>query len=110
MLMSKIIETLQNTIGELATKKLIDVHGGTRIGISQKVNHHNKITKLIGVLAMTKLCYIFRGCSLYIPKDTKQKLANRNRKIITDLNEGVSVSKLARKYDLSTRQIRTIIS
>ena len=68
-----------------------------------------EIVDVIGYQAMLKLCETFAGCSIYIPNGKSLKLAQRNRLIKSDRLAGAEIKTLAMKYQLTTRQIFSIL-
>lgn len=69
----------------------------------------NEIIELIGFEATLKLCDAYAGCSLYIPNAKAVKLAERNRCIKADRLAGAEIKQLAIKYQLTGRQIFSIL-
>ena len=67
------------------------------------------LIELIGYEAVIKLCNIYAGCTLYIPTGKALKLAQRNRLIKADRLEGNEIKTIAIKYQLTTRQIFSIL-
>ena len=67
------------------------------------------LIELIGYEAVIKLCNIYAGCTLYIPTGKALKLAQRNRLIISERLAGAEIKTLAMKYQLTTRQIFSIL-
>ena len=69
----------------------------------------DEIVDLIGYDAALRLCNFYAGCSLYIPTGKALKLAQRNRLIKADRLEGAEIKTIAIKYQLTTRQIFSIL-
>ena len=70
----------------------------------------NEIIELIGLEAALKLCNAFAGCRLYIPKhDAIIKRAKRNELIKADKLAGETIRSIAIKYQLTDRQILSIL-
>ncbi len=66
------------------------------------------VADAVGVAAAKKLLTIFGGESIYFPKPEGIIRASRDRKIYEEFT-GTNFRHLARKYRLTTRQIRSII-
>lgn len=63
----------------------------------------------IGARNARKLCRSFGGSTLYIPKLDGIDRPRRNRQILQEAANGVSVAQLCISYGLSDRQIRRIL-
>jgi Mor family transcriptional regulator len=68
-----------------------------------------EIIDVIGYQAMLKLSETFAGCSIYIPSGKSLKLAERNRLIKSERLAGAEIKTLAMKYQLTTRQVFSIL-
>ncbi len=55
------------------------------------------------------LCTFYGGCTLYIPNAKGLKLAQRNQRIKSDRLAGAEINQLAINYQLSDRQICSIL-
>lgn len=66
------------------------------------------LLELIGQEAFNRVVAVFQGDRIYFPK--KITIDNRNTLIIEQNNAGTSVSALARRWGLSRRRVRQIIS
>lgn len=69
-----------------------------------------EIAELIGVDNAIKLAQEFRGCSVYICNIDSVLRKVRNKHIRDGFDKGDTITNLARKYRLSTRQIQYILS
>ena len=70
----------------------------------------DEIIRVIGYEAVLLLARHYGGCSLYIPNEKALKWAKRNMLIKEDRLAGMQVNNLARKYQLTTRQIFSILA
>lgn len=70
---------------------------------------HREIAEYIGVDAYKKLVYLCGGELLYIPKLSKLTRDERNRNLISEF-DGKNYRQLAKKYSLSERRVREIVS
>lgn len=66
------------------------------------------LVETIGEEAARKLCRMYGGESLYIPKADTIERADRRERIIRAYN-GSNVRALAEQYDLTPRRIRQIV-
>lgn len=91
------------TIGTDATRRLIEVYGGSPLYIPQCHLDH-PITDAVGEHAARLLCARFGGSRVIVPLGQRLALERRNKAIQADREAGLSVAALARKYRLSLRQ------
>ena len=72
----------------------------------------DKLFLLLSILGKEKalaLCAEFGGSSIYIPKQETLNRELRNKEIIEEYKNGVSLHQLRKKYQLSETTLRTII-
>ena len=72
----------------------------------------DKLFLLLSILGEEKalaLCAEFGGSSIYIPKQETLNRELRNKEIIEEYKNGVSLHQLRKKYQLSETTLRTII-
>ena len=69
-----------------------------------------EVVEVVGMEGAIKLCEVFGGLEIYIPKMDYLKRMERNR-AIADAYDGTqgSILLLAREYKLSSNQIRVIL-
>ncbi|MBF0402285.1 MAG: helix-turn-helix domain-containing protein [Magnetococcales bacterium] len=97
-------------LGLGSTLQLVKSHGGTRLFIPKqaKVQHH--LADLLGIEQARRLSNHFGGESLTIPRMANAMRGKRNREIVRRYDRGESVRVLAHAYNLTDRQIYTILS
>lgn len=66
------------------------------------------LVEVVGEEAADKLCRMYGGESLYIPKADTIEAVARRAKIISEYNGG-NIKALAAKYGLTSRRIRQIV-
>ncbi|MCE7915392.1 MAG: hypothetical protein DYH15_12130 [Nitrosomonas sp. PRO4] len=96
-------------IGVNNVLKIIAKWGGTRLYVPVAINEQHPIAQLIGIKAAEKLVSYCGGDYIEPPVGLVAKLSIRNAQIKED-NKAMSQSQLARKYNLTIRQIRNILS
>ena len=72
----------------------------------------DKLFLLLSILGEEKalaLCAEFGGSSIYIPKQETLNRELRNKDILEEYKNGVSLHQLRKKYKLSETTLRTII-
>ncbi|MBF0273461.1 MAG: hypothetical protein HQL98_15540 [Magnetococcales bacterium] len=101
---------LADLIGRELAARLVESVGGTRIFVPKKPRPHHRLASLIGMDATTQLSGYCGGEVLAIPKEAGMRRAIRNQQICARYDQGMGVRQLAREYDLTERQIYTILS
>jgi Mor family transcriptional regulator len=69
----------------------------------------NELIENLGYEVALKLCTVYGGCTLYVPNSKGLKLAERNQRIKSDRLAGAEINQLAINYQLSDRQIFSIL-
>ncbi len=106
---SGVLQEIVQMIGAEAASKLVAKLGGTCLYIPVTPKPKSQLCQLIGQEAAQQLADEFGGITVEIPLDHIERLAQRNKLIMADRATGMSQSKIALKYHLSTRWIRKII-
>ena len=70
---------------------------------------YQEMADVIGVDATVKLAQVFAGASVYFPKLARALLSLRNQAMRREF-DGANVKALARRWGLSTRHVRQIVS
>ena len=107
-----ILRDLVDLIGLPATMTIVQHKGGTGLWIPAQIETlapDHKLVKAVGMEAAMKLSENYGGEELEIPKAEKAVMALRNKEI-REKNQYMSQSQLALEYNLTERQIRTIVS
>lgn len=104
------LQEIAEVIGDDDAMKLVHVHGGTRVFVPQKIGAQHKLATLLGFEQARRLSSIFGGEALTIVRCSKLLKHKRNEEIRKKYDDGVSVYTLVREYDLSERQIYSIMS
>lgn len=107
-----VLREMTGLIGLPATMQIVQRHGGTRLWVPALVETlapDHKLVKLVGMAAARKLSKQY-GCeTLEIPKAERALRAIRD-KAIREQWPTKSQSQLAREYNLTERQVRTILN
>lgn len=98
-------------IGDAAAKQLIQAYAGTSIRIPAPMYiKDNEICKLIGEQQLIKIFdQIGHSFEVYIPQQKQVKLQERNRSIVTDYLNGESAANLAKRHQMSDRNVWRIL-
>ena len=104
------LREIMEIIGQPGTMKLVEQYGGTRIFIPSRVRAQHKLANLLGLEQARRLCHHFGGETLCIARSARAKLQERNREIVRRYDAGEAVRSLAIAYQLTERQIYTILS
>jgi hypothetical protein len=105
------LEEVVEAIGEAATIKLVESFGGTTKRLPAKRNcvAGNELAKVIGVEALRQLVNKLGGARyVYLPRCVDGLRKQRDQQIV-ERSKTEPVEKLARDYNLSDRQIWTIL-
>ncbi len=70
---------------------------------------HRRLAEVIGLEATIRLCEVFGGAPLYIPKLDALAAAQRARRIRSEY-DGMNTQVLARRYGVSMRTVQMILS
>lgn len=96
------------TIGAEAAAKLVSEYGGTRLYIPYTLKLDHKLCQLLGQEIAQRLSSEFGGMTVDISRAVMLQIGQRNKLILADRAAGMSQSRIARKYRLTERTIRTI--
>ncbi|CAN5883546.1 hypothetical protein BH11PSE12_BH11PSE12_18500 [soil metagenome] len=109
-------QLLISLIGEAAAFRLMQIkhYGGRGVFIPKHETGHGEqafaaLAEIIGYDHAKRIAKTFGGEKLYIPSCTYQLLYKRNCRIVIAYNNGASVAELCREYELSDRQIQSIL-
>ena len=110
----ELAEEIISVIGKEAAMRLFNSHGGMVVKIPTGTGKGGafvqQLIELIGETGYKSLIARFGGERLAIPKGKAMALLTRNRAIVADYCAGSSSHELVRRYRLTMRQIRTILS
>lgn len=91
--------------------KVWSAYGGCRVSVPSVMTPEHSLSQLLGYADACKLSTAFGGAEpLTIAKAETARRAVRNEMIRQDHREHMSMCNLVRKYDLTDRQISTIIN
>jgi hypothetical protein len=111
---SEIADTLVEAIGLEGAQRLVREYGGKQIKIPDGSGRAGAFSawldEALGIESARILRATFGGECITVPMLYDQMLAARNRLIIADYDGSLSMLDLVRKYQLSERQIRTILN
>lgn len=105
----KKMEELKDVIGRTATLKMVDNFGGLSLFIPIKIKPNSRIHVAIGPEKAELLSGYYGGCQIHIPKLDSLKRSVRDSEIVHKRKNGFSVAELSRGYDLTQRQIYSIL-
>ncbi len=106
-------QALIDAIGYPGTMALVKALGGKQIKIPSGRGPGSTsawLDELLGVETARRLRAAFASEIVSVPKLTAQAKAARNRAIVHDFDRSVPMLEIVLKYDLTERQIRTILS
>jgi Mor family transcriptional regulator len=106
----EVISNLLSILDKETVFKLVIEYGGTRLIVPKKPPVEHRLSELIGYNAMTTLCLHFGGEVVTFPACLSLKLEFRNAEILAGKRAGLTLSQLARKYELTERTICKALS
>ena len=101
---------MAETLGLTITMQIVKAHGGTRLFVPKQVHAQHHLANLLGLEQARRFSKHFGGESLTIPRMARAMRNKRNREIVHRYDTGDSVRVLAHAYNLTDRQIYTILS
>jgi Mor transcription activator family len=107
-----VLREMVDLIGLPATMQIVQRHGGTRLWVPALIETlapDHKLVKLVGMTSARTLSEQYGGETLEIPKAERALRAIRD-KAIREQWPHKSQSQLAIEYNLTERQVRTILS
>lgn len=106
-----VFEDIKQVIGCEAAALLVSQFGGcSPLYIPAKLNPEHPLCQLLGEEAAQQLSNEFAGPSVEIPRNVALQIEQRNRLIMADREAGMTQNELARKYQMTTRNIRNILN
>ncbi len=103
-----VFHDLRTMIGAEKTAVLVQWLGGTSLYIPSKLTAEHSLAQWLGLELSQTVCAEFSGLRVEIPRMVELKRTERNAQIIADRAAGMSISKTARKYEMTERNIRNI--
>lgn len=111
---SELADDLVETIGYEAAKCLVRAYGGKQIKIPDGSGRADTFSRWmdeeLGLEAARALRARFGGDRITVPMLYDQMLTARNRLIVADYDGDMTMLELIRKYQLTERQLRTILN
>lgn len=104
------IRLLARDIGLPATFALLRVRGGTQFSVPLHAERSELLLSIMDLESAERLCAKYGGQTLTLPKIDKPLRQLRDRVIVEQANQGDSLATLARRYNLTTRQICNILA
>jgi Mor family transcriptional regulator len=102
---------INQMIGEAAAAKVIAQFGGGQpLYIPVKLKAEHPLCQLLGGEVAQRLADEFGGLTVEIPRGAAQQIELRNSQILVDRAAGLTQNEIARKYQLTTRTIRKVVS
>ena len=105
------MDALTELIGAPAVMALVQAHGGLAFDVpaTTRGKRYRDLAALIGERPAQALLARHGGDAIYIAKLDAQKRAKRNAEIRAAYDDGTPVPELARRYNLTERQIYNIL-
>lgn len=103
------LRQLTKIVGLYDTYRLVEERGGIPLFIADKPDDAKVLIDIIGVDSTKKLCHALGNKTIELPKLDKIKIQLRDMAIFID-SKSMNNIKLARKYNLTRRQIINILN
>lgn len=103
------LSALAEMIGLSLSLALVKHYGGITLEVPKKIGDNHYLTKALGKKDALRFCEFYGGDRLYVPKVANALRRMRNRKIIQDYTEGLTIKELVRKYRLCDRQVWNVL-
>lgn len=97
--------------GHDAALRLVDAHGGTELFIPTHgaCRSAAALVALLGAPAASALIRAWPGSRLPVPRCARARRDLRDQAILAAYDDGTPVRELARRHQLTTRQVRSIL-
>lgn len=106
-----LLQTISEQIGLAATLRLVELYGGSDLFVPKRFDKEHALVAAIGMEACEQLSLSYDSTTLYIPRCVRAIRAARDYEINERyLNEQIDQRQLAKMYELTVRQIRTIVN
>lgn len=106
-----LLRDMAKQIGLSATLRVVELYGGSDLFIPKRFDREHALVAAIGLEACEQLSLSYDSTTLYIPRCSRAIRAARDYEINERyLSEQIDQRQLAKMYDLSVRQIRTIVN
>lgn len=108
---SHYLKQVLDLIGHQSTIRLVRAKGGRDIKIpyASNLSDEHWLVMTVGIEEAKKLCEYFKGTTLKLPIEINALIQLRNDAIVVDFNRGVSISELARNYQVDRKLIQNIL-
>lgn len=107
-LLPQSLQTIADYCGETVMWTIWEHFGGGRLHVPLRVEPDHRLSELLGFAAASAFCQQFGGEFLTIAKAESAKRAVRNELIRQAKREGLDNFTLARRFNLTDRQIMEI--
>ncbi|MBF0448399.1 MAG: hypothetical protein HQL67_09385 [Magnetococcales bacterium] len=101
---------IKEVVGLQGALILLNRCGGTRLFIPRRLKAQHKLANLLGLEAARLMSAYFGGETLTIVRGSRAKKLARNRSLIHRYDAGERVAELAVAFELTERQVYTILS
>lgn len=103
-----LLRDLAELVGLSPTLDVVRAYGGTRLYIPKKFMPDHPLVKVAGHEAAAKIVATYGGEHLDLPRGAAAIQAARHEQIRAERASGMTHAKLAVKFGLTERQVRTI--
>ncbi|TBW58538.1 hypothetical protein EZI54_03910 [Marinobacter halodurans] len=104
------LKDLIDVVGLEPARKLVSVYGGTRLTVPAKMHAAHPLAELLGIEAAQALSRHYALERVDVPTASAATKAARNREMREHHQAGVSVRRLALRYQLTERRVWEILA
>lgn len=97
-------------IGEEAAQRIIEERGGVRLYICKQAREDIFLSSVIGIDLLERLIANFGGTCIDVPTDGAERRRKRNKEIVKLNSEGIPVANIARKFEMTSRNVWRILA
>lgn len=102
------LDDIAAVIGFSATVRIAAHYGGRDLNIPRHVSELHPIAKLIGVSALNRLHAEWQGERVTVPTLTFAEVEVRNARILSELQQGVSIEAIASVEGVTIRRVQQL--
>lgn len=103
------LDELREKIGQ-DLSGFLSVYGGQRIYIPKKASRKHRLSGVVGIDAMERLCSAYGGESVNMPTQFRIRTEQREDQIMNMKLSGVSINRIAGDLMISRRTVERILS
>lgn len=105
-----VVADIRDEFGDDAAAAMVEAFGGSKLYVPQHLGRDHRLVEALGLQVARWLHREFRGAYLEVPSCKSADRAARDETMRSEAAAGASLAELARRYRLSRRHVRRIVS